>query len=165
MMNSDNALQAVSCYNGLFSDAELTIQGFSVVNHSSPLHIYINENFSLSNSFVDSINYKGIHYSNVANHSILLYSEKEKNFGVGIIKKIVIKNVHGNNQQIFIVYQKTILEGISTMGLYSVKLENIFCHIPINELANHYPLYLYTLCNSSKDPTLYLSLRTMPYLK
>ena len=91
IMNSENTIQAVSCYNGLFSDAELTIQGFSVVNYLSSLHSYINENFSLSNSFVDSINYKGIHYSNVANHSILLYSEKEKNFGVGIIKKIVIK--------------------------------------------------------------------------
>ena len=161
-MNCENRTQAVSCIRGLFSEENLTIQGFSIVNSFSPLHAYIVDNFSLSDSFVDSINYKGIYYCNKANHSVLMYSEEQTSFEVGVIEKIIIKNIPGKDSQILLVYKKTKIQRIPKMGLYKVTTENALSHIDINVLANYYPLYLYAIEDTSD---LYFSLRTSPYLK
>ena len=70
------------CYHGLFSDENLTIQGFSIVNSFSPLHAYIQDNFAPSDTSADSINYKEICYCNEANYIALIYSEEETPFEV-----------------------------------------------------------------------------------
>ena len=136
-----------------------------MLDSESPLHLYVRDNFSLSHSFADSVNYKGTYYSNDNHHSVLIHSEDKTRFEVGVIQKIVIANEKEEDQQIIIIYLETTMQHIPSLNLYRVTVGSDFSHITMSELADFYPLYLYPGKTTIKEPHLYISIRTSPYLK
>ena len=135
------------------------------LNPNSPVLHYINEHFWHSDGVcVDSITYKNTYFCTENNHSVLIYNAEKTSFCVGIIRKLIVKVLSKGEFKVTVVYQKSNISFLEKFGVYSVSKIEEFGHVPIEDLADYYPLYLCLLHPFSESSQLYLSLRHSPLI-
>ena len=95
---------------------------------------------------------------------MLIYNAEKTSFCVGIIRKLIVKVLSKGEFKVTVVYQKSNILFLEKFGVYSVSKIEEFGHVPIEDLADYYPLYLVLLHPFSESSQLYLSLRQSPLI-
>ena len=165
MMRCENEAQAVNSYKGAYLEPELKVGLDSVISNQD-LMSYIENNFpSCNGHFADTITYRGTLYSNQNHQTVLIYNEDKSSFEIGLIHKILVRNVSESNKEIILIHQKYEKNFCPEFGIYRVKPTETFSHTCITQIADYYPLYLLEVDSFTNNVSeLYLSLRQSPLL-
>ena len=165
ILRGENEYQASITQRGAFVESECIVGSEIKLNPNSPVLHYINEHFWHSDGVcVDSITYKNTYFCTENNHSVLIYNAEKTSFCVGIIRKLIVKVLSKGEFKVTVVYQKSNILFLEKFGVYSVSKIEEFGHVPIEDLADYYPLYLCLLHPFSESSQLYLSLRQSPLI-
>ena len=162
ILNRENEASALFNKKGLFSDPDLIIGKSIPLEPSCSLHQYIFSHFT-NMLLVDFITYRGVLYSTINYHAILLKQGETRTFSVGVIRKILVSHTSEKEGKVVLVYQFSELTPIDTLGLYHVTLLDNFGSISLEQLDHFCPVYLFD--NKDDTESLYLSLLSKPYLE
>ena len=166
IIRQENEFIAAATHRGIFSESRLAIASSEKVPKDSDVDSFIEEAFGANwkNRFLsaDDITYKGTKYSNQSNHSVLLHQQNQTEFGVGVIRKIIIPNNESFNTVVpLVVYQETEKQVVENLGVYQIEMKDSFSFVSIEALAHYFPLYLFQTENTED---LFLTLKCQPYL-